>query len=336
METSEWIAARMSDIVDTLAPLSRPGEPYALLDWPNHSNIGDSAIWLGEIAWARQYLRRMPDYASTSGRPANGLDLHCPEGTLLICGGGNFGDVWKQINDGRIDLLDRYRHRRIIQLPQSIHFSCVSELERTQRAIDAHPDFTLLVRDTASLNFARQNFDCEALLCPDMALMLGPLRRPVAFDVDIFSLMRTDKERAYFSEVDTLGPKDDWVGHEHSLLTQGDRLRSRIYQKAFRHKAPRFLLQPLMDRHIAMMNRLAELRLQRGLKLLARGRRVLTDRLHGHILCTLMDIPHVVLDNSYRKLTNFITTWPPDGLTMVAADMTEASAMLAALDEAEV
>ena len=80
---------------------------------------------------------------------------------------------------------------------------------------------------------------------------------------------------------------------------------------------------------LASMNRKAEARLQRGLRLLARGERVLTDRLHVHILCTLMGIPHVVLDNSYAKLTSFITTWPADGMTQIADSIGTARAMLA-------
>jgi pyruvyl transferase EpsO len=36
---------------------------------------------------------------------------------------------------------------------------------------------------------------------------------------------------------------------------------------------------------------------------------VITDRLHGHILCTLLGIPHVVLDNSYGKIQGFLESF---------------------------
>jgi len=36
---------------------------------------------------------------------------------------------------------------------------------------------------------------------------------------------------------------------------------------------------------------------------------VITNRLHGHILCVLMGIPHVVIPNSYHKITSFYETW---------------------------
>ncbi|WP_276524270.1 polysaccharide pyruvyl transferase family protein, partial [Enterobacter hormaechei] len=46
----------------------------------------------------------------------------------------------------------------------------------------------------------------------------------------------------------------------------------------------------------------ARRRVERGLRLLSRGERIVTDRLHGHILSLLLGIPHVVLDNDYGKL----------------------------------
>jgi pyruvyl transferase EpsO len=53
----------------------------------------------------------------------------------------------------------------------------------------------------------------------------------------------------------------------------------------------------------------ARARLKTGTELLSKGRTVITDRLHGHILCTLLDIPHVVIDNSYGKISGFAKAW---------------------------
>ncbi len=43
--------------------------------------------------------------------------------------------------------------------------------------------------------------------------------------------------------------------------------------------------------------------------MLAGGAVVITDRLHGHILCVLMGIPHVVLPDRHGKIRNFWETW---------------------------
>jgi pyruvyl transferase EpsO len=54
---------------------------------------------------------------------------------------------------------------------------------------------------------------------------------------------------------------------------------------------------------------LARERVDRGCAILSSGKVAITDRLHGHILCLLLSIPHVVLDNSYRKVSSFYETW---------------------------
>jgi pyruvyl transferase EpsO len=42
------------------------------------------------------------------------------------------------------------------------------------------------------------------------------------------------------------------------------------------------------------------------------GRVVITDRLHAHILCLLMQIPHVLLNNAVGKTWTFYETWTRD------------------------
>ena len=53
-------------------------------------------------------------------------------------------------------------------------------------------------------------------------------------------------------------------------------------------------------------------RVIRACRLLSSGRAVITDRLHAHILCLLLDIPHIVLDNNYGKIVRFLDAWTGD------------------------
>jgi len=73
-------------------------------------------------------------------------------------------------------------------------------------------------------------------------------------------------------------------------------------------------------------------RVDRGLRLLAQGRVVVTDRLHGHILSDLLGIPHVVLDNEYGKIAAYLDAWPaPKGIVTKAATMEEALSLAGGL-----
>ena len=78
-----------------LEPLERRHSHCALIDFPNHSNVGDNAIWLGEIAWladAGIRVRYRCD-VKTYNRAALAQSLGA-DGAIFIHGGGNLGDLW--------------------------------------------------------------------------------------------------------------------------------------------------------------------------------------------------------------------------------------------------
>jgi pyruvyl transferase EpsO len=56
--------------------------------------------------------------------------------------------------------------------------------------------------------------------------------------------------------------------------------------------------------------------------------RVVTDRLHGHILSRLLDKPQIVIDNDYGKIRRYIGVWG-GGDTRLARDFAEAAEMAA-------
>lgn len=297
-------------LADHLPALGRNG--CALLDYPDHANVGDSAIWAGQIAFLDRHgvARRLVG--------ANDMDLSevqalSPDLPVLLHGGGNFGDLWPHHQMFREAVLSQFRDRLVIQLPQSIHYDDSALIERTAKVIAAHPRFVLMVRDRPSLELARARFACDVRLCPDMAFALGPQPRPVLPDRNVVMLMRTDGERR--SDINSRGaelPQDwmvaDWLEDEPDLYS---RTLTATRLKALLSLNPRRMGR--MARRNAYHNILADRRIARGMRLLSRGRYVITDRLHVHILCTLMAIPHCVLDNRYGKIARlseaFGTSW---------------------------
>lgn len=273
---------------------------YSLLDFPDHSNVGDSAIWLGEVAYlsGRGVEPRLIARSElpTTRELSNG-------GTILLHGGGNFGDLWPAHQHLRIEVLNRTKGQAVIQLPQSIHFKDKGLIEVTARAIDRHGNFTLLVRDEPSRDFAQRHFNCEVELGPDMAFCMGELSRHSP-DLSRFYLMRTDLEQ----KGSYLLPESSHEVVCEDWLTEPPAEVRRVRRTAF----ARTLLSSRAKRNLAMFNAVARHRVQRGSDALSRGEVVITDRLHGHILCTLLGIPHVALDNSYRKIGNFIDSWTRD------------------------
>jgi pyruvyl transferase EpsO len=280
-----------------------PEQPYALLDFPGHPNVGDSAIWAGEMAYLRRYGRTSPAYvASLRNFDLDDLRQRCPTGPIYIHGGGNFGDVWPHHQAFRNRLLEETRGQPLIQFPQSIHFASPQQRDEAARLIERHGRFTLFVRDHESLDLAKRHFQCDTILCPDMAFFIGPMARPRAPELDVLCLLRTDAETSAPGGQAGGDPGlrvTDWLGEPRTRLRAAKAwgaLRAALLQgpRAFRSGA---------------FNSAAEARVRRGSDLLASGRAVVTDRLHTHILCLLLGIPHAVLDNNYGKVGRFISCW---------------------------
>jgi pyruvyl transferase EpsO len=310
--------------------------PVALLDFPNHTNVGDQAIWVGSrrlLEGLDVEVAYVADHASYSRRR---LRQRVPRGPVLLHGGGSFGDVWPDFQAFRERVVADFPDRRIVMLPQTIEFRDPAALRRAAAVIGAHPDCRLLVRDTTSLAVAEAEFPgARALLAPDTALMLE-LERPAPPETEIVWLSRTDTERQRGGAAEELGVDAiDWIGHR-----PGEPGWTRAYQRlhsatwAWGRRARRWpRLWPIAYPAIARgYEALARERLGVGVAMLSRGEVVVTDRLHAHILCVLLDIPHVVVDTGYGKLTRFIDTWTgPAPDLRLAASWTEGAELARAL-----
>ncbi len=304
-------------INSTLAPLISKSSSVALFDFPDHSNVGDSAIWLGEVFYLINKLKIKiiaVDNSSLIHRPLPKLPA---DSVILIQGGGNFGDLYPRHQALREALITHYVDRRVIQLPQSIYFQDQAKKAECRKIFNSHRDFHLLVRDHVSLAQAQELHDGPSYLCPDMALCLGPRQRPVAPRYDIVCLLRTDKEKATENVSESQKSASvltvDWPEKPESRL---EKIVDRI--DTLHANYPRWTKTLFRLKH-PFYHRLAKERMLRGETLLSSGKVVVTDRLHGHIMCTLLDLPHVVLDNSYRKIRNFRDAWGTGGNKCLAA-----------------
>jgi exopolysaccharide biosynthesis protein PssK len=286
------LKATLFRCLNTLLPIE---PPYAIVDVPNHPNVGDSAIFLGELAWLEAIGAPPPSYlCDTYSYSESDLRYYVPHGTILIHGGGNFGDVWTPPQALRERIVSAFPSHRIVQLPQTIHFQSPSALDSARALFSRHEHLTIVARDRVSFDLASAGLECRTLLAPDSALALGAIARPAAASQDVVWLARTDRESSSLPVPGGVFPVD-WVRDEETILIRLERwLRKRGIGLRFRNRLRR---------------RLATERLVRGCVALSTGRTVVTDRLHAHILCLMMGIPHVVVDNNYGKVRSFFDAW---------------------------
>lgn len=305
---------------ERLAPLFHDSGPYAMLDFPNYANVGDSAIYLGQRRLLRELTGYDPDYVSSMRSHSDtGLRYNAGRPLILLTGGGNFGDLWPRHQSFREHILRDYRDCRIVQMPQSIHFQDVSARDACARVIAAHPDFTLVVRDHESHALAQAHFDCKVVMCPDAALGLAPIPTQPPKTRDILLLIRDDHESRFTDQereiLTALGQSEDWASGGAETRARLDRLIEKLTRKSTRAGSL------LRNQRLATYDKWAETRLARGIAQLSAARFILTDRLHVHIIADLLGIPHLVLDNSYGKISNYINAWPKSGLAQVVTDL---------------
>ena len=270
----------------------------AHVNFPHYGNVGDSAIWLAEEAMiaarGNVYKVRLPTFAAAERFfQRNGAEAV----TVILPGGGSFGSLWPYEHERRLRLMERFTTATFVQMPQSIHFFDDLLLRRTQDALRKVRHFTLFVRDRASLEFARLHLKCEVQLVPDSAFFLE-LAMPETVNRQRIHIIRGDREgRAtdLHTSLDRYWTKDS---KPIRRLTKCARWVSRV--------CPRTSLESMLYR------RIADARLLKGVDLLASGQGIITDRLHAHILCVLLGIPHVIVDTEQGKIRNFLETWTGD------------------------
>jgi pyruvyl transferase EpsO len=318
------IASLQADLAKEAKAYGASAGSYALLDFPMGPNIGDSLIWLGELIHLKALFGFDPNFVSGNGAfPPDALRNAVPCGPIFIRGGGNFGDLWPENQQFRETVIEQFPDRQIIQLPQSVHFDDPALVERAARVIKAHPNFLLFVRDKRSFEFARSHFQCPVYLTPDMAFCIGAIARPLPAKHKLLLMLRTDHEcaRAEFRGELPLGAVvTDWLDEDPTLYPR--LVRQTALFSFFKHG---FAALSKSRYRGWLFENLAHERLKRGIGLLSSAEFVITDRLHCHILCTLLGIPHIVLDNSYGKVSSFVDTWTKDSpLVTVAQSLNQA------------
>lgn len=303
------IQQKARTVLDSLIPNDAQ---IILLDYPNTTNVGDSLIWLGEIAYLKSRNLKVIYTCDVENYNLASVQKVINKNTIVLMhGGGNFGTVWKKIHTFRLKVLNDLPNIPIIQLPQTIYFDDESKTAEMHAAIKKQGNYTLLARSQPSYEFAKKSFETPIHLCPDMAFFIGQLESCDTEKVDRYVLARTDIESSGELDhyADSINKKltcevDDWL--EPALLEK------LLYRIEMHSKLLRKWFDPNNTYLMSIWNYLSLQRLKRGVRMLSRGRFVVTDRLHAHILSILLNKSNVLIDNNYGKLKVFYNTWTFD------------------------
>lgn len=301
----EFLRQRLFDIT-ALIPARNP---IVYLDYPVHTNIGDLLIERGADHFLSYYGYNVVERRSYYDFCACAVKRVDRDMTILLHGGGNFGDLYDQHQVFREKIIETFPHNRIVLLPQTIHFESNERL-RTSAAIFArHENLHVCLRDERSFEIFQRHFANPAYLTPDMAHFLWgefaqPKPRQGAPNTLVFA--RKDKELRELPPVgnghqqpidwiDVVRPQDEFI---HRALRKLHVKHCRICGHWSLYPAWRTFLR---DRLIA-----------RAERLVSDYDAVVTNRLHMAILALLMGRKVVMADNSYGKLSSYYSAWLKD------------------------
>lgn len=288
-----------------------------LVDEPRgFANLGSQMLWLAagrlltdlgiqlEVATLKQFKP-----APTDDRP-------------IIVRGGFLSDYFESGGISRQFLLERLaRERRgnpLVFLPQSLFFRQAENLKQCAAIFNAHPDLTLMVREKESFDLARKYFQKTKLsLTPDTVFYLAGETTlscpPKKTNLSLY-LKRSDLVPATSPEkIPQTDITSDWVNYSwarrRGFLPPGAaRLYREIIQRAL--MTPReFFSRQEWERKFPKPFRTAAGLTHSAIYQLLKYDLVVTDRLHGHLLSTLLGIPNVLLPDPRGRASSFFHTW---------------------------
>ena len=284
--------ALREDIRDALEGRRR----VALANFPDITNVGDSAIWLGTIAILTSLDVEVCWQGAASDVDVRSILETEPE-AILLNGGGNFGDLWRGQQQARELILASRPATKVIQLPQSAFFRHGANALRNAELWARIQHGTILWREERSLGWAMRSLPgVDHRLSHDMAFGLSGLDRTRRHRFDAVWIMRTDQESLgrQLPDLPSSMEVTDWAASDGDTPAL-----SALRADAAREHADR---DTDYRRLGGIYQEMAEIRLARGIGILSLAEAVVTDRLHAHLLATLLGQPQVLLDNSYGKV----------------------------------
>ncbi|WP_333955005.1 polysaccharide pyruvyl transferase family protein [Psychrobacter sp. S4(2024)] len=283
-------------------------EDIIFVDFPLHSNVGDLLILLGTISFFKNNSLNVKAHLSTYNTNIELLKKRITPKTTIIChGGGNFGDLYPVHQNLREQLIKSFPHNKIIILPQTAYYKNIENQKKSEEVFQAHDNVIMFARDEATYSIFK-GFSNQSYLMPDMAHELyGELPKSKK-SKSVLYFLRNDieknpiqsalkeKMKSYdcFDWSDLLIKNDHRVAYAiHKMIRLNNKLKSSKIDKAI------FRLWSIHS----------QLLVYRMSKRFSSYEKIVTSRLHGHILSCLVDVPSSIIDNSYGKNTSYYDLW---------------------------
>lgn len=280
-----------------------------LIGTPEHGNMGDQLIALGELRWLRDYYPQVPIREFTHDSILQDhhyrvlLSQIRKEDILFLHGGGNLNDKYMKCEMIRRFIIQKKTHNKIILFPQSISYAHTKAAQKIKQDTSAvytmHPDFTILAREQQSFIHAQEMFPTlRTMLVPDIATYLFKTMAPSAtFSRDGIALcLRVDDEKYYDkNQLEALREK---LSESYNVCITDTHIHRRV----------------LPDQRVSCAQSLIDFMSTKKL--------IITDRFHGVIFSVLSRTPCIALRSCDHKIIDGVK-WFKDLPGVFYAENTE-------------
>jgi hypothetical protein len=187
-------------------------------------------------------------------------------------------------------------------MPQTLHFEDPAAFQRAMSVYSKHSDLHVVLGDRESYEMVCERLPRQRVyLCLDAAYFMIDVipavmqRLKSSADERTLYLIRRDKERKARGGLPAAASIVDWYVGE-AIDVHDEALR------AFAELGLEEILNTADDR-------VSWRHFYHGCALLSGAKTIVTDRLHAHILSTMLGKANVLWDNSYGKNSRFFRTW---------------------------
>lgn len=307
MTFNQKITQLRNTILVNLKPII--GEKCVLIGLPYYMNIGDVLIWEGTRYMLKCQRVRCLDIASKETFTYPTLDKSV---TILLQGGGNFGDLWKAEQNFRTTVIERYPNNRIIILPQTVYYQDDKNVKEDSHKYGNHHDLYICGRDINSYDYLKKNFSKNnIMLLPDMAFCIQPS------SLEKYKLKKRGKA-LLLKRIDKELQSYDFAVHIKNKYPLETRDWPTIEQPYSGHLLSFFLrLISNKERYGKFTDWYADkifrpYMLRCGVGFVSSYDEIFTTRLHVAILSILLEQGFVFFDNAYGKNSSFYESWLDD------------------------
>lgn len=257
-----------------------------LIGVPHHNNLGDHAITIAERKYIEDNFKEYQYYEISEETLERCIDrvkkYICDDDILFFHGGGNLGDEYLYIEEGRRKVVQLFPNNTIIFFPQTMHFSNTEkgekELEKSRRIYSKHKKLLIIARENVSYQTMKKEFPNNKIIqTPDIVTYLDESDKEESIREGVLIILRNDIEANLSNEqIDNINSIAEkyFAKVEISDTARGEGITEK-------HRKSK--IQEMLDKY-------------------KNSQLVITDRLHGMIFAAITSTPCIALGNYNHKI----------------------------------